>query len=94
MVECSARFLLFLPSVGTPGCARGPAEEANCELQGSVSAPRQQKKKKKSYVLLALLENALFPVSDPIHLPCTVRFTDGELILLTPRARPGEERSL
>lgn len=43
MVECSARFLLFLPSMGTPGCARGPAEEANCELQSSVRGPRQQK---------------------------------------------------
>lgn len=48
---------------------------------------------KKNDVLLALRENALFPVSDPIHLPGSVRFTDGGLILLTPRARPWGEKS-
>lgn len=89
MVEFLVRLFLLLPSMGTPECARGPAGEANCELQSSVPAPRQQKYD----VLLALREKALLPVSDPIHLPGSVRFTDGVLILLTPRTRPWGGRS-
>lgn len=73
--------------MGTPECARGPAGEASCELQSSVHAPRQQK----NYVLLPLRENARFPVSDLIHLPGSMRFTGGVLILLAPHARLGGE---
>lgn len=85
IVECLIRFFLWLDG-DSRVCKRprGGGQLRAAEFSACTPAA-------KNYVLLPLRENALFPVSDLIHLPGSMRFTGGVLILLAPHARLGGE---